>query len=221
MLLDSVCGSIGLAYVYTPTTRLSARQNDKDLTTGKANATEIVSFKERSGEILKYNACALIAGRLSAGKRLSAAEKRYLRENDPETYRKATMLEAERKMYRRRLEKARTKDEVRRLNMSVSAHMASETGAVNYNPGGSLTATASQLEMTSMRASAIRDEHGAFVNTREYRKLPENAYEMKRMKRKTAKMSAINTSASQQINIAIFSHGADGRYKKRGISYMV
>ena len=216
MLLNSLGGSVGYMFAVAQTTK----KDIKWQTAGNGNSAKAVSLKEHSAGILRSNTCSLIAGRLSAGKILNAAEKRYLRENDPEMYRRATMLEAERKLYRRRLKMARTKDEVRKLNMSASAHMVSEAGAAGSSSGGSSRVTTDSLETTSMRASAIRNEHGAFVNTREYRKLPENMHELKRRKKAPA-ASGSRAIAAPPIRSAVLLTGTGIGYGKRGISYLV
>jgi len=223
MLLNTINGTVGLMFAsaQTPT------KTSKAMTAGNGNAAGIKSPKNYGSGIRRYNTLSLIAGKLNTGKRLSAAEKRYLRDNDPDTYRKAEMLERERRLYRRRLEKARTKDEVRKLNMSVSAHMVSEGGAAGSGNGGSQSASTGTLETASMRASAVRNEHGAFVNTREYRKLPENMHELMRAKRRPAKAGSSIASAAPPIrSSAAFSGvtvlpGAGGAFRKRGVSYLV
>ena len=224
MLLNTINCSVGVMFASAPT----ARKNNNVMTARNGNAAGVTSQRNHGSSIRRFNTLSLITGKLNTGKRLTTAEKRYLRDNDPEMYRRSEMLDKERKLYRRRLEKARTKDEVRKLNMSASAHMASEAGGAGHGGNsGSGGAPAGSLELTSMRSSVIRDEHGAFVNSREYRKLPENVRELIRAKRKPAKAGSLRAAALPPIrNAASLSgtavlSGAGGEYRKRGVSYLV
>ena len=223
MLLNPISSQTG----YMLAVVITMKKDSKGQNAGNGNSAKAVSLKEHSAGILRSNTCSLIAGRLSAGKLLSASEKRYLLKNDPEMYRRAIMLETERKQYRRRLKMARTKDEVRKLNMSSSAQMVSEAGAVGNSSSSSskaiagVNASPGSLETTSMRASVIRDEHGAFVNTREYRKLPENMHELKRRKKPPAEAGSSRAITAHTIRSAVILSGVSSGYRKRGISYIV
>ena len=231
MLLNSVNTSIGLMLATAQLTKKSENASAARYGNTAGNA----SLHEQSRNTLRQNSLALITARLSAGKIISTAERRYLRNNDPESYRRASMLETERKLYRRRLKKARTKDEVRKLNVSASAQMVADARAAG-RPGASGTASGS-LDVASMRSSAIRDEHGAFVNTREFRNLPENIYELKRAKRKAATGNARSSAAAngaraasgagrvgapqtRGANVTVGASGSGG-YRKRGVSLLV
>ena len=224
MLLNTINCSVGLMFASAQATK----KKSKVITAGNGNTAGVTSQSNYCSSIRKFNSLSLITGKLNTGKKLSAAEKRYLRDNDPEMYRRSEMLEKERKLYRRRLEKARTKDEVRKLNMSASVHMVTEAGAACHGGnGGNGGTSAGSLELSSMRSSIIRDEHGAFVNSREYRKLPENVRELIRAKRKPVKAGSSKASALPPIRSAaaisgtVVLSGAGGVYRKRGVSYLV
>ena len=59
--------------------------------------------------------------KLTAGKKLSAEEMRYLKTYNPSTYQQAKTIEQERKAYEKALESCKTKDEVEQLKAQQAA----------------------------------------------------------------------------------------------------
>ena len=147
------------------------------------NTSVIDYIKQKNAGITRQNNLSRIAGKMSAGKRLNPSEMQYLRKTDPVMYGRAAAVEAERRAYIRRLKNCRTKDEVRQLNVSKSMQHVSEADAAGKSR------SSKQLETAHMRSMAQREEHGAFVQTREYRNLPENILEAKRKGKKRSARS--------------------------------
>ncbi len=65
-----------------------------------------------------------IRAKLSAGSRLSGAEKEYLRKHDPQLYMKVTELEREQDAYEDRLKKCRTRDDAERAKLEKLAELS-------------------------------------------------------------------------------------------------
>ena len=115
-----------------------------------------------------------IGAKMRAGKRLSPGEMAYLRENNPEMYEKALKTEREREEYRRRLKQCRTREEARALRLHTAAGFLSE-----------VRSGTSQDDIQS-RSMAISDEHTAFVQSPQYKELPENEHEYAQKKKSGA-----------------------------------
>ena len=109
--------------------------------------------------------------KLQMGKKLSGDEMEFLRENAPELYQKAVRVAAEREEYARKLRNCKTKEDVRRLNLSV-------TGALS--PQGK---SGVDSQESIMKINAINDEHSTFVATKAYKDLPDDWKEEKELDR--------------------------------------
>ena len=139
--------------------KLSAQQRMKNYTGGTADEKANRLVKEMK-QLETSNRIGAIAGRLKAGKKLSGADLAFLRKHAPELYGKAIQIVKEREAYRRRMEKAKTKDEAARIQQEKQQQLSLETKQKGADP-----------EFLLMRSSAILDEHTSYLAKGNYSKL--------------------------------------------------
>ena len=72
--------------------------------------------------------------KMMSGKRLTAQEMEYLKEHDPETYKKAKAVEMEREAYERELKSCKTKEEVQRVKAAHAAAALDRVNDIKNNP---------------------------------------------------------------------------------------
>lgn len=137
--------------------KMLAQRRLKDFSTGSAETRTAqlwgdVKKTEISGKI------SAITGKLKAGKKLSGADMAFLRKHAPDLYEKAMMISREREGYRKRLDKARTKDEADRVHMRKMQQMSAEVRQKDADP-----------EFSNMRLAAILDERSDYVMNGKYR----------------------------------------------------
>ena len=101
-----------------------------------------------------------LANRLKSGKKLSGADLAFLRKHDPDLYGKAIKIARERSDYRRRLDRARTKDEADRIHIYKMQQLSMEA-----NLKGADT------EMAGMRTAALVNERADSMTNGNYRHL--------------------------------------------------
>jgi len=121
---------------------------------------------------------------LMTGKRLNSEEKAYLLKYDPTLYQKVKMVEEEQEAFKRAMKKARTKDEVDRLNFTKTQQFTVEMSHIIKSP---MPAGAKQaaVEFIEFRAAAIREAFNQFILEGKYSKLPSEAeLEKKRLSKK-------------------------------------
>lgn len=114
----------------------------------------------------------MITMKMDTGKKLSAGEMAYLKENYPDIYAKAARIAREREDYERELKKCRTKEEVRILNMNRCQSFVSEIRETRANNDQEACAFIGQ------RAAATQDAHTIFINTDKYKALPKDEAEL-------------------------------------------
>ena len=112
----------------------------------QAMGTPVQSNKLKAGEAQKTNKNAdanrelQIRQKLRQGQKLSATDKQYLKENNPDLYEKVERIEERREMLARALKRAKTKDEalraVAQANISVLSEMQKGGGEVPSFSGG-------------------------------------------------------------------------------------
>jgi hypothetical protein len=93
-----------------------------------------------------------ITSKLKAGKKLTGAEMAFIREHAPALYDTARKLAIEREEYRRKLDKAKTKDEADRTHMQKLQEISMEAKQGGSDP-----------ETMMMRINGINDEHGSYM----------------------------------------------------------
>lgn len=117
--------------------------------------------------------------KMTSGKRLTAAEMEYLKENDPQTYQKAKEIEMEREAYERELKNCKTKEDVERVKAAHAAAALDRVNDVKNNPnipgGKKLELIKQELFKSSVREEAMQN----FVKSGEYKKLPTEAERLK------------------------------------------
>ena len=113
--------------------------------------------------------------KIQSGKKLTSAEKEYLRANDPEAYEKVKSIERERKSYEREIKRCKTKEEVQRVKMTRLGASLSAVNSIANNP---VIPLAKKLEYTMLehaKTSAIAEVTQKFVKSGAYAKLPTDA----------------------------------------------
>lgn len=113
-----------------------------------------------------------IQTKLMSGKKLSSEEMDYLRENNPDLYKKAKAIEMEREAYERELKQCKTKEEVEKVKMAHTAASLARVNDIKSNPnipkGEKLALMMEQL----FKNKALGDVERQFVQSGEYKRLP-------------------------------------------------
>ncbi len=116
-----------------------------------------------------------IRTKMASGKKLSSDEMEFLKENDPETYRKAKNIELEQEAYEQELKRCKTKEEVQRTRLSHAAASLATVKNVENDPhipeGKKLELVMEEL----MRTNAMNDTYQKFTKSGAFRKLPTEA----------------------------------------------
>lgn len=140
-----------------------------------------------------------IDSRLKLGGELTDKELEYLKEKNPELYKKALAIKEERKQYKKSLQNARTKEEVERIKSNKMQTFLSEASSVKNNPNISSEKKEEFLEQLNRRMAGISKEHATFKASMEYQKLPDE----KKIKYKKDKNSKSNKNKFNHINLKI------------------
>lgn len=117
--------------------------------------------------------------KMTAGKRLSAKEMEYLKEHDPETYKKARAIEMEREAYERELKNCKTKEEVQRVKAAHAAAGLDQVNNIKNNPNIPSGKKLELIKQELSKSTALEDSMGSFVKSGEYKKLPTEAERLK------------------------------------------
>ncbi len=116
-----------------------------------------------------------IRTKMASGKKLSSDEMEFLKENDPETYRKAKNIEMEQEAYEQELKRCKTREEVQRARLSHAAASLATVKNVENDPhipeGKKLELVMEEL----MRTNAMNDAYQKFTQSGAFRKLPTEA----------------------------------------------
>ena len=127
---------------------------------GRVKSSEAQETRDKADA----NREALIRQKLRQGRKLSATDKQYLKENNPDLYEKVARIEERREMLARALKRAKTKDEalraVAQANIAVLAEMKSgsgETPSFHGVGGGSAEGGSSAPAMTAGGEAAAGD----------------------------------------------------------------
>lgn len=117
--------------------------------------------------------------KMMSGKRLSAEEMEYLKEHDPETYKKAKALEMEREAYERELKNCKTKEEVQRVKAAHAAAALDRVNDIKNNPNIPGGKKLELIKQEHAKATALDDTMNTFTKSGEYQKLPTEAERQK------------------------------------------
>lgn len=135
------------------------------------------AIKEQLDQLRENNDTNLAAiyTKLQSGKKLTADEMAYLREKNPEAYKKAKELEAERAKFEKELKECRTKEDFQRLKaMHISASL-SKVNAIANNPVIPKGKKMELLLEENAKMNALADSAAKFVQSGGYDKLPSEA----------------------------------------------
>ena len=132
---------------------LKAQQNMREPAKSSDNSS-LSSISERFKEMAEQNKLSSIMNKMKAGKRLSGAEKEYLKNKSPDAYRRYQMIEAERDNYGKQLDGAKSKKEAAALHQAKIAQLYSESRSGT---------AAADSELYVCRAAALSDEYRQYV----------------------------------------------------------
>ncbi len=116
-----------------------------------------------------------IRAKMAAGKRLSAKEMDFLKENDPQTYQKAKEIEMEREAYERELKQCKTKEEVQRVKLSHAAAAMASVKEIESNPNIPKGEKLALMMQELAKSNALGDSERAFAMSKDYKSLPTEA----------------------------------------------
>jgi len=108
---------------------------------------------------------------LTAGKRLTPEEKEYLRKHDPSLYHKAVSIEEEQRAFKRAMERARTKEDVKRLHLAKVGQYAGDISSIKKS-GAPSSAQGEAVFYTGARSAATNETYREFKSNVKYSKLP-------------------------------------------------
>lgn len=117
----------------------------------------------------------MIRSKLEKGKKLTPAEMSYLEKEDPETYKKAKAIEAEKKNFEEELKRCKTKDDVERAKFARAAASLSRINSVKNDPNIPESAKLAVAIEENMKASARDKIMEKFVASGRYHELPTDA----------------------------------------------
>lgn len=120
-----------------------------------------------------------IQNKVLAGSKLTAEERKYLQEKDPETYNKLKQAEQEQKAFEQKLRQCKTKEEAQRLKMTYVNASLARVKEVEHNSTIPLSKKLEIAMQEKVRCDKIEESARKFVQSGEYDKLPTEAEEAK------------------------------------------
>ncbi len=160
------------------------KQAEKDYTAHEASSADSAALRQLEDirESQKDNSAQMVAQidlKMMSGKRLSAQEMEYLKEHDPETYKKAKAIEMEREAYERELKNCKTKEEVQRVKAAHAAAGLDQVNNIKNNPNIPSGKKLALIKQELARSTALEDSMRSFVKSGDYKKLPTEAERQK------------------------------------------
>lgn len=113
-----------------------------------------------------------IQAKVDGGKKLTAEERAYLKEKDPETYSELEANEQEQRAYERRLKRCKTKEEVQRLKITNLGSSLARVNSVKNDPAISAEKKLKIIMHEKRRCDRMEESTREFVRRGEYEKLP-------------------------------------------------
>lgn len=110
--------------------------------------------------------------KLKSGKKLTAEELEYLRDNDPEAYKEAKEIEAEQKRYEEELKSCKTKEDVDALKMTYLSSKMAVAKEIASNPNIPKGAKMQLLLKENAKIKAIQEVDMKFRQSSTYANLP-------------------------------------------------
>ena len=139
-------------YVMQKSLWAKAEQNMKQPAKPSGDST-ISNLTAQLNDVNEQNKFSAVMTKMRTGKRLTAAEKEYLRKKSPEMYEKYQKIEAERASHRRQLKRAKSEKEATQIQQMKMAAFYGECKAAG-NAGDS--------DYAMCRAAAINSEYGEY-----------------------------------------------------------
>lgn len=173
------------------------KQNSLENSSKSEHQMKVDQFESELEKFQDDNKLSGIDSKLKLGGELTDKELEYLREKNPELYKKALAIKEERKQYKKSLQNARTKEEVERIKSNKMQTFLSEASSVKNNPNISSEKKEEVLEQLNRRMAGISKEHAKFKASMEYQKLPEE----EKTKSKKDKKAKSNKNKSKEINL--------------------
>lgn len=173
------------------------KQNTMENNSKSEHQMKVDQFESELEKFQDDNKISGIDSKLKLGGELTDKELEYLREKNPELYKKALAIKEERKQYKKSLQNARTKEEVERIKSNKMQTFLSEASSVKNNPNISSEKKEEVLEQLNRRMAGISKEHAKFKASMEYQKLPEE----EKTKSKKDKKVKSNRNKSKEINL--------------------
>lgn len=173
------------------------KQNPNNTENSSKNESQmkIDQFKDDLEKFQADNKLTAIDSKLKSGSELTEKELEYLREKNPELYKKAMAIKEERKQYKKSLQSAKSKEEVERIKSNKMQAFLTEANSVKNNPNISSEKKEDFLEQLNRRMAAISKEHAKFKASKEYQKLPEED------KIKKSPNNKSNNKNSKEVNL--------------------
>lgn len=188
----------GSIYSYTRNLKLSQKWNikkqngnflQKDSSGQSSNAavSEFEQYREQIEQFQKQNNPDLstLYSKLRSGKKLSAEELNYLRDNDPVSYQQAKEMDAERESYKRELKQCKTKEDVERLRTNRLAACFAAATSISHNSNIPKLTKMQLMAAECAKAQALEEETRAFKATLNYAHMPTDAEKKEAEKEKT------------------------------------
>lgn len=139
----------------------------------------------KSGEIGKNSGNVDVEAlymKIQSGKKLSSAEKDYLRTHDPQMYEKVKSIERERKAYEEEIKRCKTKEDVQRAKFTRISASLSSVKSVENNPNIPMGQKLAHAVFELAKVRAVEEITLKFVESGEYAKLPTDAEYAEAMK---------------------------------------
>lgn len=138
--------------------------------------------------------------KLQSGVHLTADERKYLQENDPETYRELVQEEQEQKAYERALRRCKTQEEVERLKTTQLGRSLNTIKTVENNPNIPLQKKLEIAMKEQRKVNNVMESTQNFVKSGEYKRLPTDAEYAEAMKETAEKLHpAIEQADKEEI----------------------
>lgn len=138
------------------------------------SSSSLAGMKEALNNSSNVDKDALYA-KIQNGKKLTAAEKDYLRKTDPVMYEKVKSIEREREAYEEEIKRCKTKEEVQRVKTAHVNASLSVVKSVENNPNISDAQKLAYAMIEQAKIKAIAEITAKFVKSGEYGELPTDA----------------------------------------------
>lgn len=147
-----------------------------------------------------------IAGKVMSGQALTPDEEKYLEQNDPQLLKTYKEAKVQKKEYKEKLKKCKTKDEVEKLKTQTLGTYLSSFKKIEYNPCIPISQKLATAQKYLGFTRNIEDAHEEFKRSGAYKKLPTQE-EIEREENREYK-------EEQEVIIEDISENNDNEHKK-------